>query len=407
MLNRRLFFFSPVPPAKTGTATYLFSLLPPDCYPPPNTYFIINCEDYQKPPHEFLGVPCINYDDVRLKPNDISVFFIANNEFHQYIIAYLKKPKIGTYISWIHELQIFQNMLGMALNNKFQYTLKDLEEALKPEFGYLASQIINDIQKGNFENFFTYTILCLKDVLEKSDLIVTHSIYAKLKLLLESGTYRNIPPILVAKHPEKPKNPENFYYKKVASEVFQIGIFGWVNPHKRVIEAISAFNTFWSSLPPDDKEKCILKIVGELPPKEYYDPVGFSKNLESSHNIHFTGFLDDKDFDEELKKTQVILNLRFPSCGESSGILHKARGFGIPIAISDFQAFREELSDALIPVHPEAEQKALIDFLNKTFLMWKQHKITHSIIPNQNKIDKRFTAQQVLKKIYNLMEAKI
>ena len=373
--------------------------------PPSHCFFIINNDDYIKPPESFLGYRCIHYKEISITPSDLLILFIANNRFHQYIISFFKKPKAGVYIAWIHEPHIFQNVLDMCINNRFGFNFNDQEDYLKKELGsYLASKVIVDIKKGCFEYFFSYTLFCLKDVIEKSDLIITHSVYVKLKILFEAGIYKTIPPVIVLKHPENPKEIQNRDFIEGSKERFQIGIFGWVSPHKRIKEACKAFDVFWCSLNDEDKKRCVLKIVGELPPSEYYDPVSFVKSLNSSNNIFFTGFLDDQNFEKEFKNTDLIINLRFPSCGESSAIIHKAREFGIPIAVSDFQALREEEATEFIPVHPELEIKHLVAFLKKVFVLWKTYGTTKVIINNKDFKDSRYTKEKILKKIYKLME---
>jgi glycosyltransferase involved in cell wall biosynthesis len=61
----------------------------------------------------------------------------------------------------------------------------------------------------------------------------------------------------------------------------------------------------------------------------------------------------------------VILNLRYPTVGESSGTLLRSLGLGKPVLVSDIGSFREFPDDIClkVPVN-EMEEDLLFEYLN-------------------------------------------
>lgn len=63
-----------------------------------------------------------------------------------------------------------------------------------------------------------------------------------------------------------------------------------------------------------------------------------------------TGYVSEQDLDGYLAAADVVVNLRFPSVGESSGILARALPAGACCVVSDTAAYREYPSDAVVKV---------------------------------------------------------
>lgn len=67
-------------------------------------------------------------------------------------------------------------------------------------------------------------------------------------------------------------------------------------------------------------------------------------------NIRKTGYLGISEFNSLIRHSDIIVNLRYPSMGETSGTLIRALGMGKPCIVSDDGWFSEIPDDAVIKI---------------------------------------------------------
>ena len=58
-------------------------------------------------------------------------------------------------------------------------------------------------------------------------------------------------------------------------------------------------------------------------------------------NVYISGFLSELEYAAALELTDVVVNLRYPSMGESSATLCEAMIYGKPIIVSDIKQYKE------------------------------------------------------------------
>src|SRR5262249_54826277 len=113
-----------------------------------------------------------------------------------------------------------------------------------------------------------------------------------------------------------------------------IGIFGFLKPYKRVAESLRAFRRL-IRVAPDAR----MILVGEVHPELPLDSLILSLGL--SANVRHIGFAPIQDFNGYLGACDIVLNLRYPTVGESSGTLLRSLGMGKAVVVSDVGSFRE------------------------------------------------------------------
>ena len=91
-----------------------------------------------------------------------------------------------------------------------------------------------------------------------------------------------------------------------------IGIFGFLKPYKRIAESLRAFRRLLRLVP---NAKMIL--VGEPHPE--FPVEAMIRGMGLSASVRVLGFAPIEDFVGYLGACDIVLNLRFPTVGESSG----------------------------------------------------------------------------------------
>ncbi len=143
---------------------------------------------------------------------------------------------------------------------------------------------------------------------------------------------------------------------------FWIGIFGFINQHKRIDSVMTAMANLCRSGYP-----IRLLVVGEVND----DRINLAA-LEQQHGlsevIRYEGYVNSTHFLDYMKAVDVVANLRYPTMGESSASLYHALACGEPTLISDFASF-SEIPDLVawkaVPIENEIDQ--LVFFLKSLF----------------------------------------
>jgi len=382
-MDDRTVFFSPIPPVKSGTADYFDAFLKCLGTGVHDVHPLIICDfDFlpRPPPSSFHGIRVIDYRSFSPRPTDRIFMFLANNEFHGFCYKFLTNPRCAhTLISILHDPQILMFLTAVCVGSQFGFEKNDLEHLVSTEFGALTPLFADARQDGHLPEIFYYTTLAQTLALRDSSEVWLHSFYGVSKLLLENQHPAFLPPIRVIQHPHGDTLSHTARNKPAFSPDFVVGMFGFLGPLKRNNEVVLAFHHWLQGLSPDDRNHTRLFLVGKLPPRDYYDPVGLVEQLGLQDRVQFTGFVSLDELEHNLATCSVVFNLRFPSCGETSGTMQRTRDFGIPIATSAYGSFHEEPSDFKCAILPDEEQRDIIAVLDECWRTWKAFGTTQTL----------------------------
>lgn len=365
----RIVFASPVPPMKTGTARYL-SLFFEECGDALSAHqlLIVAPSDMGPTANAFMGIPVIRDQDYVCADDDLLIVFVANNRFHKFVFPILERRKRGTkVVSIIHDPQCFMNVESMNWTSATGFNIEGMESQIKYEMPGYKDWILSRWQAYSLPHIMKYNLMAQSKIIDSSDAIIVHSYYAALRLLLESGHGAEMPPIAVMQHP-KDRSVVGVT-RKTNDGKFVVGCFGWISEAKRPIPIVAGFSRFLSSLPPVDRAAVQLKFVGELAQKSL-NPLHLAEAYGCKKNTVHLGHVSDEEFLQEMSSVNLMFNLRFPSCGETSGTLSLASEMGIPVAMSSYQAFKEENADFLISLAPEKETNEICEAIRSVYESW-------------------------------------
>src|SRR5262249_8200353 len=150
-----------------------------------------------------------------------------------------------------------------------------------------------------------------------------------------------------------------FRYKLGLDELTPlIGIFGFLKPYKRIAESLRAFQRLVRLVP-----QAKMIFVGEPHPEFPIHALILSVGL--SAKVRILGFAPIQDFVGYLGACDIVLNLRFPTVGESSGTLLRSLGLGKSVLVSNIGSFSEFPDDVCLKVPVgRGEEDLIFEYLN-------------------------------------------
>jgi glycosyltransferase involved in cell wall biosynthesis/SAM-dependent methyltransferase len=194
-------------------------------------------------------------------------------------------------------------------------------------------------------------------VLESARGVIVHSHY--MEAAIRAAGFSG--PIAVIPHgawiPEGDRNA--WRYKLGLDEVTPlIGIFGYLKPYKRIAESLRAFRRLVRLAP-----NARMILVGEPHPEFPLDQM--IRTMGLSAHVRVLGFAPIEDFVGYLAACDIVLNLRYPTVGESSGTLLRSLGLGKAVMVSEIGSFAEFPEEVCLKVPVGAGEEDLIfEYLN-------------------------------------------
>lgn len=137
-----------------------------------------------------------------------------------------------------------------------------------------------------------------------------------------------------------------------------IGVFGFLKPYKRIAESLRAFRRLLR-VHADARMILVGEPHPDFPLQSLIDGLG----LHSS--VRVLGFTPIEDFTGYIAACDIVLNLRFPTVGESSGTLLRSLGLGRAVIVSDIGSFAEYPDEVCLKVPVDStEEDTLYEYLN-------------------------------------------
>jgi glycosyltransferase involved in cell wall biosynthesis/SAM-dependent methyltransferase len=141
-----------------------------------------------------------------------------------------------------------------------------------------------------------------------------------------------------------------------------IGAFGYLKPYKRIAESLRAFRRLVTHNP-----GVRMILVGE--PHPDFPIHQLIRTLNLQERVRVIGFAPIEKFVDYISACDIVLNLRYPTVGETSGSLQRALGLGRAVIVSDVGSFSELPDDIClkVPAGPDLaiqEEDLIFEYLN-------------------------------------------
>jgi glycosyltransferase involved in cell wall biosynthesis/SAM-dependent methyltransferase len=328
----RVAFFSPLPPARSGIADYSEALI--ESLKP-----LAELETFAD-----AGRP---FDRSRF---DIALYHAGNNSYHGFVYeTALCHPGIVV----MHESNLHHLIADLTIKRgDWDSYVRECEYNGGPQALAFAERVRRLEVGPDYEG-----VAMTRRILESARGVIVHSRFMEGEM--RAAGYKG--PVAVIPHGAWiPQADRNAYRHKLGLDEGTplAGIFGFLKPYKRIAESLRAFRRLVRLVP---NAKMIL--VGEVHPEFPVEPVIRSMGL--SANVRVLGFTEIDDFVGYLGACDIVLNLRYPTVGESSGTLLRSLGLGKAVMVSEIGSFQEFPDDVCLKVPVGAGEEDLIfEYLN-------------------------------------------
>lgn len=328
----RVAMVSPLPPSKSGIADYAATLAE-------HLRELVELDVISA-----VGTP---WDPARY---DVLLYQMGNNPWHAFVYELaLEHPGVVV----LHEANLHHLIVELTIRRgRWDAYLAELEydggaEAVAHGRRVKAGEVGPDYEG----------VPMLRRLLERSRALVVHSRYVAERAR-EAG-FRG--PIACIPHGAWIPETDRMAYRArlgLDETTPLIGIFGHLKPYKRISESLRAFRRLVRLEP-----RARMILVGEPHPDLPLAPLLRSLDLEAQ--VRVLGYTPLKHFTGYMAACDVVLNLRYPTVGETSGSLLRALGLGKAVLVSDVGAFSELPDEVCLKVSVgPGEEDLIFEYLN-------------------------------------------
>jgi glycosyltransferase involved in cell wall biosynthesis/SAM-dependent methyltransferase len=351
----KLAYFSPLNPQASGISDYSEELLPylgelcevdlfVDGFAPSNQTLLRSFTwfDYRKNPATLK----------RLGDYDAVVYHMGND--HRYHAGMLEVIRAHPGIIVFHDFALQDFFFGLS---QIQGSIKlYLEEVLACHGRNATLDAAEAIERGSTPALLARpTDFPLNGELARTaEGIVVHSQWSRTR-------FATIAPAVPVEHINMPiRIPATVSENgtKKASRVVQIANFGMITPGKGIENALRAL----AGLKKDHEFHYTL--VGAT--NAYFDVHALVRQYDMEDRVTVTGHVTLDEFERRIAATDIALNLRERTVGETSASLCRIMAAGVPAVVFDVGAFSELPGDAIVKIdHDEHADVLLQAYLRK------------------------------------------
>lgn len=378
----KLAYITPLPPARTGIASYSKDLLPylTKYY---DIEVIVSQDDVENIDNFQLRSP--SWLKNNHKYYDRVLYHIGNSKFHDYMPELLEQTR-GVVL--LHDF-FLSNLVAQTtfFNRDYMYA----------QHGY---KILYEHQKYDNLTDILWKYPLNKEVLNNAINILVHSDYSKQ--LSNQWFSKNTPDDWIKiNHLRVPRSDETLLSKKelnLPEDSFVVCSFGVISKHKRANELLEA----WIKSSLYKKQNTFLLFVGRLDGSQYSKD--FEKTLQNlgQNNIFIIGWCDDYQFKSYLKLADIAVQLRGLSRGETSGVVLDAMNFNTPLIINANGSMAEFPKDILCMLKDNFSTDELCEALD---LLYSSEKIRTKLKSEAKKyLSLHHDPQNIAKAYYEAIE---
>jgi glycosyltransferase involved in cell wall biosynthesis/SAM-dependent methyltransferase len=345
----KLAFFSPLNPQPSGISDYSEELLPYLAAQAEITLFV----DGFEPANEDLRAG-FHHADYKRQPGvlqtlanyDAVVYHLGND--HRYHAGILEVARQYPGIVVFHDFAMQDFFLGLAqARGQIEIYLEEVAACHGYDATYQAAEAL---QRGSIPSLVArpldFPMNCR--IARRAEGIVVHSEWARARFA------EIAPAVPIARINMPVKQPPPYEVRRNLNDnaPVQIANFGLITPGKGIEKALRAL----SSLKADHNFHYTL--VGE--PNSFFDVRALVRQYGMEDRVTITGHVKLNEFERRIAATDIAVNLRERTVGETSASLCRIMAAGVPAIVYNVGAFSELPNDAVIKIDHDAHADALL-----------------------------------------------
>ena len=340
-------WWSPLPPMSSGIADYTTELLPyfraktdVDVYCPkgsrwkrPTTPAGTTLRD----PSEFITPRY--YDGI--------FYHLGNNPWHEYIYNQARRrPEIAVFHDAVLHHLISATTIESGDDARY-------EGILHGEYGDRGRRIATLRRNGIHTDYEKFLFPLTAHVAERAHGIVVHSQDAAERIHEQAP---HVPLVVIPHHAgEPPPEVEGIDREearrrlRLSPDAFVVGHFGYITRPKQPAAVVNGFLALHDEFPESQ-----LLMVGADHTGGALERLINQVHLERS--VRIAGYVDLEKFYIYLRACDAIVNLRYPTAGESSGTLARSLAEGRAVIVNNYASWAELPSDVALKVEIDGAQ---------------------------------------------------
>ena len=333
---------SPLPPSRSGIADYCAEQLPGLAREWRLT--VVIADDAPPPTPVPHGVEVVSETRLRTDPQAgggaLRLYHLGNNPHHEHVLR-LARERPGVVV--LHDFVLHHLIRSRTLSrNDLAGYHHDLADDLGPG---AADVLLRQEQLGLYTERVAHSFPLNRPLLSRALGAVVHS-----RASLERLRYHH-PGLPVAWIPHHYSPPPLDVGDRaaarrelgVAAATRVVATLGFVTPAKQVDLLFAA-----AARLKDEVHDLELWVVGEAADERALAIAAHAHGVH--HLLRYTGFVTTEAFYRFIAASDVIVNLRYPSAGETSGTLVRALGMGRCAIVFDYDSFADYPSGVVLKI---------------------------------------------------------
>jgi glycosyltransferase involved in cell wall biosynthesis len=353
----RLDYVSPLPPARTGIADYSADLLPhlgARC-----DLRLVALPGQPVSPLTAARWPVATPAELgMLTPNGearLPLYQMGNNELHQPVWeAALRVP--GVLV--LHDLVLHHFLLGRTLG-RAPGDFGGYRAQLAADHGWVGELAAAPARWGFVDTVVQFALPARRSLLRAQRGVLVHGAWAAEELRSEDPELRvRQVPMAVPLPPAADAAAGAAVRRRlgIPERAPVLGSFGFQTPMKRTHVAVRA-------LARPELASAHLLVAGEVSP--HVGLAGLARQLGVADRVHLLGYVDFAALEGAIAASDLCLNLRYPTAGETSASLLRILAVGRATIVNEYAQFRDLPDAAVVKVpladaaDPEGEAEAM------------------------------------------------
>jgi glycosyltransferase involved in cell wall biosynthesis len=341
----RLAWFSPLPPTPSGIADYSAELLPViaerstiDVFCPPD-----------RGRAEIDGASVRPPDAFRQDSYDAVFHHLGNNPFHDFVYRSALDTPEG--IAVFHDA-VLHHLIDWLSFGEGRLDHQGYADVLEGEYGKVGKRLA-DLRTRGMATDFEKFLFPLTGLVARRARAVVHS-HGVRDRMLEVAPDAEI--FVIPHHAQPaPRSVAGVTRREararlgLPAEAFLVGHFGFITRPKQPGPVLRGFARL------AERRDALLLVVGEnQTPGRALER--FTRKLGIHDRVQLTGYVDLTRFYLYLRSVDVVVNLRYPTAGETSGTFARALAEGKATIVNNLGSFAEIPDDVSLKVEVDEDQ---------------------------------------------------